>query len=252
MKLVSVVAVSIAWYCGILAFVAFPPAIAAGAMVLATGLFVWRYLVRQPRQDQARWSYRNEIGLNEVRSPGRVAVAIGAFLITLIPLGELLGRYVSVPEPPILARLHSPGGWMVYLVILTVVAPIFEEFIFRGVIQHVLEVRLGPVVSIALTAALFALAHGEFPALPIRYAFGLLVGTLALQSGSLWSCIAAHAALNAAVTVISLGFGDRVPVLSGLSSSGVGLISVVGALASVTVLSAFDTRLRREVSSFAL
>ena len=77
-----------------------------------------------------------------------------------------------------------------------VLAPLFEETIFRGVLLPVAARHLGTAGGIALSAAVFAIAHlslGEFPPLLV---LGLGLGWLRWRSGRLASCVLMHALWN--------------------------------------------------------
>jgi ABC-2 type transport system permease protein len=88
------------------------------------------------------------------------------------------------------------GLWLLALAV--VAAPVFEEFIFRGLIFGGLRRTLGPAVSVLASAAIFALVHPPFSVIPV---FGLGVATALVYDRSrlLAGPIAAHAVYNAVV-----------------------------------------------------
>jgi uncharacterized protein len=96
------------------------------------------------------------------------------------------------------------------LLALVVVAPVYEEMFFRGLLHRGLAAsRAGPVGAVLGVAALFSLAH--FPADAWSFAHGLALGVLLgaarQSSGSLVPCIVVHALLNARV-VLELALGE--------------------------------------------
>lgn len=64
-----------------------------------------------------------------------------------------------------------------------VLTPIGEEFFFRGVLTSGL-LRFGPWVGILVSAAIFALAHGINPVLPVAFIVGVINGILFHKTGS--------------------------------------------------------------------
>jgi CAAX protease family protein len=88
-----------------------------------------------------------------------------------------------------------------------VFAPLFEEIVFRGLLYGTLRSRFGWAVSAALSACVFALAHG-YGAGGFLSVFlsGVLWAVAYEATGSLWPGIGAHAInnLSASLTVIWL------------------------------------------------
>ena len=84
----------------------------------------------------------------------------------------------------------------VVLVFMTVVlAPISEEFLFRGTIGRGL-VNDKPVLGILLSGALFALFHLNPAQTLHQFVLGCLLMLLAYRSGSVWTSVAVHAFNN--------------------------------------------------------
>jgi len=81
-------------------------------------------------------------------------------------------------------------------------APLGEEVAFRGVLYPALRSRFGVAPAAALSAAVFAVAHG-YGVLGFAAVFwsGVLWALAYERTGSLWPCIVAHAAGNLAATV---------------------------------------------------
>ncbi len=80
-----------------------------------------------------------------------------------------------------------------------VLAPIAEEMVFRGAIQRRLAEALGkrsPWIAIVLTAALFAVVHGNMAQGINAFVLGLLLGWMYVRTGSLVPGIAFHLTNN--------------------------------------------------------
>lgn len=119
--------------------------------------------------------------------------------VALEPLYELL----PVPH-------QDPGrGWWAFFAVV-VVAPLFEEWICRGVIFGALRLRYGVVVSIVLSALIFGLMHVQ--PVPVLNAFvlGLVLAFIYHKTKTLWSSILLHALYNGMAFALTLaGFGER-------------------------------------------
>jgi len=99
-----------------------------------------------------------------------------------------------------LTMAHLPGefAWSV------VTAPVFEEFVFRGLFLGCLLARgWNPWFAIALTSAAFAGIHGQYylPGLISVFIGGLLFGWLRMLSNGLMAPILVHSLMNGWVFV---------------------------------------------------
>lgn len=106
------------------------------------------------------------------------------------------------PPPPqpveqVIVELHAWGGWPGLLLLAALLPGVVEEVLFRGVVLHGLRRNLSSGAAIVVCALLFAALHlSPWRFLP-QFAFGCLLGWLALRSGSVWPAAIAHAAHNA-------------------------------------------------------
>lgn len=83
---------------------------------------------------------------------------------------------------------------------IVILAPLIEEWMFRGVAWEALR-RIGPQRTVLFgSALLFAMMHGlggggwlEFPH---RFAGGLVLGIVRIKTGVLWPCVLAHFVWN--------------------------------------------------------
>ena len=96
----------------------------------------------------------------------------------------------------------STPAWLQWVVIVGL-APITEEWLFRGVLHHRFARRFGAGRAQLLTSAMFALLHMN----PFGvFALGMMLQALYRRSRSLTTCILAHA-LNNAVPLTLLLWG---------------------------------------------
>jgi hypothetical protein len=124
------------------------------------------------------------------------------------PLLHLLDKTSSDLDGPARSlsdRAEDPLGVILLIVIVAVLAPIFEELFYRGLMQRAfLKHGLPPWAAIGATAAIFGISHGELLQLPGLVAAGLVFGYLAHRTGRLGASIACHLAFNLVATVALL------------------------------------------------
>lgn len=78
-------------------------------------------------------------------------------------------------------------------------APVFEEVIFRGFLLPPAVARLGRAGGVVVTSGLFGLMHLTDPqAVPPLVVLGTMLALLRLRSGSLWPAIGLHVLNNVA------------------------------------------------------
>ncbi len=93
---------------------------------------------------------------------------------------------------------------LLFLLITTVIlAPFFEELVFRGVLLPVLVSKVGKISGVLLSALIFALAHLSVGELPPLFVLGVGLGLMRLSSGRLFPCALMHSLWNG-VTFASL------------------------------------------------
>lgn len=83
-----------------------------------------------------------------------------------------------------------------------------EEYLFRGFVQRAMATRWGATRGVLASAALFALVHYSFSptaALAVTYAFafGALAGLAYEKTGSLWTPVLCHWAVNTLITLVA-------------------------------------------------
>lgn len=95
------------------------------------------------------------------------------------------------------------GSGPVVLVVVALLAGLSEEALFRGVVQTALAAHLPLLAAVAVTAALFGVAHWITP----TYAFlagivGAYLGALFVLSGNLLVPVVAHALYDVVALVL--------------------------------------------------
>lgn len=161
------------------------------------------------------------------RSPARdLLLGLGALIVSIcivmsvMVIASLIGAMLGYPAPELghellqtLRDSDSVQATVLLAVAIVVLAPLFEELIFRGLLQSVLLAMLGKShrwLVVLIAATLFTLTHigpatfdasqtgGVSPhALPALCVLGVILGYLYERTGSLWPSIVVHAGFNA-------------------------------------------------------
>ena len=78
----------------------------------------------------------------------------------------------------------------------TLLAPFFEEIIFRGVLLPILSRDFGIILGILISAFIFAIAHLSISEIPPLFVLGIGLGITRIVSGSLLSSVIMHSLWN--------------------------------------------------------
>jgi len=145
------------------------------------------------------------------RAPVREAVTQGVIWGGVAAFGAVVYMHALslFPEWQVWKRdaeLHSflaPASQPILLCILFVVAaPIFEEFLFRGLVFQGLRRSAGLVLGVVGSAALFALVHPPIAVVPV-FGLGIAAAISFNKSKYLLAPIVAHAVYNASVLLLN-------------------------------------------------
>ena len=126
-------------------------------------------------------------------------------LLLSLPLVALLGWLVERfwPEAggsnPLLEEVlngRSSLALALLAITATVLAPLFEELVFRGVLLPVVGRRWGVPAGILCSALVFSLAHLSLSEAPPLFALGVGLGWLRWSSGRLFSTVLMHSLWN--------------------------------------------------------
>ncbi len=130
--------------------------------------------------------------------------SLGAFQLSYLALSLFAPALVesTLQQSLIMAAGETayPGLYtVVTMVSVLIVAPVTEEFIFRGVLLHRWGVKWGILPALLLTSTMFGVLHSNLVGL---FVFGLVMALLYLSTGSLWVSILAHSMNNAIASLI--------------------------------------------------
>lgn len=91
----------------------------------------------------------------------------------------------------------SPRDRVSVVVMAVAVAPIAEEFIFRGYLYPVAKKYAGPFAALVATSLLFAVVHGHAFSIPALFTLAVCLGLAYERTGSLLVPMIMHAVFNA-------------------------------------------------------
>lgn len=143
-------------------------------------------------------------------------LATPVIVVTAVVVAGLVTIVGSTPESP-LPPTGSSVGLAINLLAGAIIAPVYEELLFRGFATTAWARVVTPAAAIVRTSVLFALAHvltqggGSFAealgivvvATAARLPVALALGWVFLRRGSLWAAIGLHAAFNAILLVVA-------------------------------------------------
>jgi len=191
--------------------------VASLAVVLAAGIVIaWLMRRGNSAEKLTADSLLSRPQLNDLKLGAICCGLFAPLLLALNGLLSLLPVFQNQAHPFIetLQRVYKTSGdtsefiglFGLIAFSVIVIAPLFEELLFRGLFQGWLR-RLLPTTNstgaIAGSALIFALTHlGHGPAPIPLFLFGLGLGYLYERTGRLWPCIFAHALFNATTTVL--------------------------------------------------
>ena len=165
------------------------------------------------------------------RALGWMAVAFVAFYaFTVIWVGIVGGDPNDEKLPKELGADDSTIALLAVACLVSVVAPVAEEFFFRGFFYGALRNWRGVWPAAVITGIVFGAIHAgsadaEF--LPPLAFFGFALCLLRERTGSLYPCIALHCANNSLAFGVSQDWGWEIPVLFAVSMTLISLAAVL-------------------------
>ncbi len=157
-------------------------------------------------------SVRDDFGLTlQVRDWWAPFAGIGLFFVgtlMITPLVNIVNAHQQVVDD-----LDKAGGakLAVFAVVASLVAPVCEELLFRGLLLRALRRRMSPTAAVIVQALAFALAHpmlsptlGDFAVVPALFLLGAASGIVAVRKGDLSASIMMHIGFNLITTLAAL------------------------------------------------
>ncbi len=160
-------------------------------------------------------------------------VAIGTRIIVMVYY--YLVQNVAVFEKSIVEsasvepRLYSRMDYAIAFFSILIVAPLFEEFLFRGFIMGELKKVMRPWAAILLQAVIFGASHGFlFQSVFAAFA-GLFIGIIYHRTKNIFSAALCHSVFNFTSVFMLTGIGIQGSILFvaiGIVVTGLGLFYI--------------------------
>ncbi len=127
---------------------------------------------------------------------GWLTIVPFVLLISLIMNSLIESQNGSNPLLEIVLNNNNYLSFIILFVTTTLLAPLFEEIIFRGILLPTLSRDFGITLGIIVSAFIFALAHLSLGEMPPLFVLGIGLGITRIASGSLLSSIIMHSLWN--------------------------------------------------------
>ncbi|WP_346292959.1 type II CAAX endopeptidase family protein [Sphaerothrix gracilis] len=132
--------------------------------------------------------------------------SLGAFQVSFYGLSFLAPELVeeTLQQPPTLFTSETAVPWLyssLMMLNVVMVAPIAEEFIFRGVLLHRWGTKWNTPAAVVVSSLLFGILHTNVVGL---FVFGLVMALLYLRTRSLWAPIFCHMLNNILAIALEL------------------------------------------------
>ncbi|HKF13678.1 MAG TPA: type II CAAX endopeptidase family protein [Gaiellaceae bacterium] len=148
---------------------------------------------------------RDAFALRRPASWRRAAlIALGAFVTMWIVAGILEQIFHAGEEQGLDPRQLSVDvlpPFLLNLVLAAIFVPVVEELIYRG-IGFTLLVQFGDLAAIALTAFMFALAHGILDGIPVFFVIGTALAFVRSRTKSIYPCMLMHGLFNGVQVIL--------------------------------------------------
>jgi membrane protease YdiL (CAAX protease family) len=166
------------------------------------------------------WATRHPVARGRFVAGGiALGTALFPFLCVVVGgVGLLLGLE---PVHPATGFRGSNFAWLNALLL----APIFEEVLYRSLLIDLLRPRIGLHAAFAVSAVLFAVSHISPWSIVGGFVVGSLLSAVMARTGRLDLCVGLHAGLNLA----SLGLGTPPPswtIVASLALLGAGAVAL--------------------------
>ena len=148
------------------------------------------------KKDYFQFNFK-PIQVNLINGIKGVIMIIPFVLLTSLLMDSFVDNKVgSNPLLEIVLNNNNTLALLLLFLTTTLLAPLFEEIIFRGVLLPVLARDFGIYLGMIITSFVFALAHLSFSEMPPLFVLGIGLSVTRLISGRLLSSVIMHSLWN--------------------------------------------------------
>lgn len=171
---------------------------------ITAGIFILKFDIKSKKKEL--YAKPRYFGRSFGVFPAGYGLAMACSLITvligmLFPEGTAISNSFKGAQNALSA--NDPASAVLRAVHAVILAPIFEEFWFRGMVLHTLR-PYGNGFAIFVSSLLFGLTHANLGQFLFTTAIGVVLGYVAVQTGSIIPTMIMHAMFNSIGTITSL------------------------------------------------
>jgi len=149
---------------------------------------------------------KNAMRIFRVKSPIHIPYLLAVYAVTSI-IYFVFYQAIPITEVDPMDFMETADADMAYMFFILfsscVVAPLFEEIVFRGFLLQGLQKKLGTLAATLISTVLFTLVHVQYDiwgCLSVA-AMGFGAAFLTIRTGTLHTAIAYHALVNFLITM---------------------------------------------------
>lgn len=188
-----------------------------GALLFNLGIYVFVVMMVHAIVEWIRLRSMKEVfGLTKVGLPQIIIYSIVGGIFSVLVCVWLVGTFSEYwiggmfdglqEQAPVRSLQEAESRIFISLAVFAAVigAPVAEEFLFRGYMYGALKNATGRLFATVVISLLFAVVHGNLPALLPLFVFSLILCAAYEMSGSLWVPVGLHAFFNGTNIVLML------------------------------------------------
>lgn len=169
------------------------------------GFFMFRYYKSSEKSLKQLYHKPNNLGKalgNTVAVYGFAQIFNILTLVIIFLLNKLAGE-TAIDNPISSAAPQSLETGLVFMLLAGIIAPIFEEFMVRGLVLGELK-QYGNGLAIFVSALFFGVLHGNFSQFFYTTAMGIALGYITYATGGILASTIIHAIVNMISVISSL------------------------------------------------
>ncbi len=98
---------------------------------------------------------------------------------------------------------NNTPALILYFIQLSILAPLCEEFVFRGLILQNLR-KYGNFFAVLMSSLMFGIIHGNLSQTPFAFIVGIALAVIVIETGSIWVSVLIHCLINS-ISLLSDG-----------------------------------------------